>query len=244
MVRTMAGYAATFTLLFTMACSGGSSDGNDLGAAGAGSGEEVEPFDAGCTDEVCHIVLRLNAITLKVLGYAVAGAELSPVSPAQALEFAQPLFDDNIGLPVSVTLEGPEGGMYTASAPANDFGGVALIGEETGIAVVAGGIVWSGRGSYWTPVEWRSASDVQIGSSAVTAGGSHGQGGVCADVASSADALEVALKSNLAAHFAAVGNFDSLTYLYTPAVGVLSADGCEPKVAEYLVVLTQTEQPE
>jgi len=50
------------------------------------------------------------------------------------------------------------------------------------------------------------------------------------------EALEVVLRSNLAAHVASQGSFSAHAYLYTPSVGA-----CSPQNAEYLIVLTRVE---
>lgn len=231
-------YSVAVAVLVTTACSETVPESMESVASGAASGIEVEPLDTGCEEEVCHVLLRLNAARLEVLGYAFLGAEISATSSAQVRAVAQTFMDDN-DVPTNVEVYEPNGGVYAAFASPSDFGGFVLVGEETGVAVAAGGVVWAGKGTYWTPTEWHSASDVELGSAAVTPGGSQGQLGECADVASAKDALNVALRSNLAVHLADLGDFSSFSYLYTPEVGALTDDGCEPSVAEYLIVLTQ-----
>jgi len=51
---------------------------------------------------------------------------------------------------------------------------------------------------------------------------------------SASDALEVALRTNLAAHVAAAGPFSAHVHLHTSMVGT-----CDPGVAEWGVVLTR-----
>lgn len=232
-------YSVAVAVLITTACSEAVSESVESLGSGSAPGMAVEPLDTGCDDDVCHVLLRLNANSLEVLGYAFQGAEIAATSPAQARVVAQTLVNDNIDAQTDVELDEPDGGIYAAFAPPSDFGGFVLVGEETGVAVAAGGVVWAGKGTYWTPTKWHSASDMQLGSAAVTPGGRQGERGECAGVASAKDALDVALRSNLAVHLAKVGTFSSFSYLYTPAVGVLTDDGCEPSVAEYLIVMTQ-----
>lgn len=229
-------------LFFTPACSEATPDNdepNGSQAGGSAAGKEVEPLNTGCEDEVCHVSLRLNANTLEVLGYAVQGSKTAATTPADVGEVAQTFMDDNLPYPTVPMIGGPAGGVYTASVEPGDFGGFVLVGEESGLTIAAGSITFAGSGGYWTPTDWLAASDVELGSQVVAPGGSQGEGGSCAGVARSDDALEVALSSNLAVHLAEQGNFSTYSYLYTPDVGVLSDDGCEAGAAEYLIVMTQ-----
>ena len=121
-----------------------------------------------------------------------------------------------------------------------DFGAVALVGSESGAVIMAGGVVWSGHGHYWVPSEWRAPDEIACGARAAAADATYLDPNMCPDEGkpqppSAVDALDVALRSNLAAGFAAHGPFDAYVHLYTPSVGA-----CDPGAAEYLVVLSQT----
>lgn len=207
------------------------------GCSGRESGEwiEVEPLDSGCEDAVCHVMVRLDAQTLEVLGYAVAGGQVNPVEAPQALDLAQAFLDEASQYSHPAEIDGPTAGIYAAFDEPLDFGGFALVGEESGIVVAGGGIVWAGRGQYWRPTEWEPAAQVELGTEVVSPEeGAGAGGGDCLEVASASEARRVALRSNLAVHLGQQGGLAAYTYLYTPTVGL-----CNPRVAEYLVVLTQ-----
>jgi hypothetical protein len=138
--------------------------------------------------------------------------------------------------PLDVT--GPQAGLYYVSHDPSDFGGFALVSEKSGAVVAAGGIVWDGRGSYWAPQAWRPAADILcgdqqaapkeqvIGAEACEGDGPQGT--------TAAQAMSVALSTNLAKAIAAQGAFTARSYLYTPTVGA-----CSPGVAEWLVILSR-----
>jgi hypothetical protein len=106
------------------------------------------------------------------------------------------------------------------------------------LVVSAGGVVWSGQGQYWVPSQWNDPSSLACAAEAAEAAETYLDSGQCAseDVtpATAGEALDVVLRSNLAAHLAEQGPFSAYTFLYTPSVGA-----CFPEIAEYLVVLTQ-----
>jgi hypothetical protein len=94
---------------------------------------------------------------------------------------------------------------------------------------------------YWTPDHWQSATSIRCGADPVVPASTFVASDGCAsigfdapDPATASEALDLALRTNLAAHVAARGPFAAYATLYTPAVG-----GCNPGVAEYVVVLTR-----
>ena len=211
------------------------------------------PLPDGCTDAVCHVAIRLDHMTLGVLGWQVvgggttavdadAGDQVIAIDANGANEIAQALFA-TANYPFTDTMvTGPQAGVFSAYVPATDFGAFALVGEESGIAIAAGGIVYSGQGDYWTPTTWRPASDINCGDRAATPTETFIDPRSCDATHSSPpmeskDALELALSSNLAAYVDSQGLFSAYVYTYTPAVGV-----CDFGAAEYLVILTQVRQ--
>jgi hypothetical protein len=204
------------------------------------SGAVVAPLDDGCTDDVCHLVLRLDYRTLGLLGWASTGGSLQFPDASKAGAIAQDVITANcmyctgdVGVSIA------NAGLYRAFVQPGDSGAFALVGAHSGAVVAAGGVAWAGRGSYFVPSTWKSASEIQCGTAAATpaetfidATGCDLLGGSGAG-ADPRDALALALRTNLAQVYAQKGPFSAYTYLYTPAVG-----GCDPAVAEYVVVLT------
>jgi hypothetical protein len=199
---------------------------------------DVEPLDHGCTDPVCHLAIRLDYRTLGLRGYTSAGGPQSPVDAAEASEVARVAFDSN-GTYLSPDIEvGPaSAGVFVASVSPSDFGAFALVGSSSGALIAAGGVVWGGRGRYWVPPEWQPAGGIACGDVAAAPAevslGPADCGGDEAAAATPQAALDVALRTNLAQHYASRGPFSAFVYLYTPTVG-----RCDPSVAEYVVVLT------
>lgn len=200
---------------------------------------EVEPLPDGCEDEVCHVVLRFDYLTLALRGWSVAGGVRNPVDAAAAEEAARDVFDlqpNGEYLSGETVVSGRRAGLFELFVSPADFGAFALVGAESGVVVTAGGIVWSGRGDYWSPLEWKPASDIACGGAPVVPVDVHADTGGCDEAPehSARGALDVALRSNLAAHVAAQGPFSAYVYLYTRTVGA-----CDPGAAEYVVVLSQ-----
>lgn len=194
----------------------------------------VDPLDVVCDDAICHVLVRLDADTLGLRGYAVVGGDENPIDASEALTAADEVFaPQGEGLVQNGEVSGPEAGLYSVYAEPTDFGAFALVSAESGLVVSAGGIIWAGTGSYWTPATWQPASDLACGSDAAEPDDSYVVEGACGLDSPSA-ALDVVLRSNLAAHLAEQGPFSAYGYLYTPTQGA-----CDASVAEYLIVLTQ-----
>jgi len=194
----------------------------------------VDPLDVACEDAICHVLVRLDADTLGMRGYAVVGGDENPIDASEALAAADEVFAPRgEGLVQNGEVSGPEAGMYSIYAVPTDFGAFALVSAESGLVVSAGGIVWAGTGSYWTPETWQPGSDVACGPDATEPDDSYVVEGLCGLDSPSA-ALDVVLRSNLAAHLAEQGPFSAYGFLYTPTQGA-----CDASVAEYLIVLTQ-----
>jgi hypothetical protein len=219
---------------------------------------EVSPLDDGCTDRICHVMVRLDYLTLGLRGWAAVGGDSSPVDSETAAALAQAVFDENTeneypSTASSSTVSGPEAGLFTFIAPPDDIlemGAFALVGEESGLVVSAGGVLlgqqhdapyWSEEtGHYWVPSKWNDPAGIACGSEAAEATETYSDPGECEvratndgkTGATAAEALDVVLRSNLAAHLAEQGPFSAYAFRYTPGV-------CPPEVAEYLVVLTQ-----
>lgn len=201
----------------------------------------VQPLDDGCTDAVCHAAIRLDYLTLGLRGYASVGGPLSPVDGTAAMAAAQAVFDasgqSQYGQPDVVPAQA---GVFRISVSPMDFGAFALVGANSGLVITAGGVVWSGRGSYWAPAEWKPPEALQCGSARAEPQTIFVDAGDCPSYIGPvtapppSDALDVALRTNLAQHYAAQGSFSAFVYLYTPTVGA-----CDPGVAEYIVVLTR-----
>jgi hypothetical protein len=199
---------------------------------------EISPLDDGCADPVCHVMVRLDYLTLGLRGWAAVGGDVSPIDSEAATTEAQAVFDENSEYVSSDSVSGPEAGLFTVVAEPSDFGAFALLGAQSGLVVSAGGVVWSGTGHYWVPSQWNDPSEITCAADAVEAPETYLDSRECASEdatpAAAAEAQEVVLRSNLAAHLAKQGPFSAYTFLYTPTVGA-----CSPDVAEYLVVLTQ-----
>jgi hypothetical protein len=207
-----------------------------VGCSGQGS---VALLEDDCEEEVCHLIVRLDGPTLAPKGWAVSGGEFSPVDAADAEAVASGVFEDaELGFN-PLELSGPFAGLFVAYQYPADFGGFALVSADSGLPVAAGGIVWSGRGNYWLPTEWNDAADVTCGDEAYMPSERHESDGACNEdepLPTTAEAIDLVLKSNAAAAFAGRGDFSAFGYLYTPTVGL-----CSPDVAEFLVVLTRRE---
>lgn len=209
------------------------------GSATCPEKSEITPLDDGCTDAICHIIVRLDYLTLGLRGWAAIGAAANPVDSAGAVAQAAAAFEGKMsGVPTSVS--GPDAGLFAARIPAADYGGFVLVGEESGLAVAAGGIVWSGVGEYWTPTAWNDAGALACGDNAAEPTDTYLDPSTCQHSvqaqtpATASEALDVVLRSNLAAHVASEGPFSAYALLYTRTVGE-----CSPQNAEYLVVLTR-----
>jgi hypothetical protein len=202
--------------------------------------DSVLALHDGCESDVCHALVRLDATTLGLLGYAVVGQDAAPVDAAGAEAAAVDFFDGLEGAYLSgnPTLSGPKAGMYLAFEEPSDFGGFALVSKDGGEVVVSGGIVWSGTGKYWTPTQWLDPATLECGAELAETTDEHIEAGACdeeADVPGPAEARDVVLRSNLAQWFVSEGDFTAYTYFYTPSVGE-----CAIGKAEYVVVLTRT----
>lgn len=201
----------------------------------------VPPLELECDSDVCYFTLRMAAPTLGILGYSVAEGDVSPVDAEQAEVIATEALSGFEEAQYSEfdTVVGPEAGLFTVSAEPLDFGGFALVGAESGTVVAAGGIVWSGSGSYWLPSEWEPSSVIECGSVPASPAATYLSpaesisGEEVTGLPTASEALGVALRSNLAARAATFSEFDAFVYLYTPGVGSLSLD-----IVEYVVVFT------
>jgi hypothetical protein len=197
----------------------------------------VKPIDDGCGDDaVCHAALRLDYLTLGSRGYALRSGPLNSVDAAGAETAARSVFDANgQRLDNGVRMSGAAG-VYLAFVEPLDFGAFALVGAQSGLVIAAGGVVWSGTGRYWLPLDWKPAADIAYGGEPAVVEGGYADVDRCEAPSPSRanDAMDLALRTNLAQAFAARGSFSAYVFLYTPRVGV-----CDPSVAEYIVVFSQ-----
>jgi hypothetical protein len=211
----------------------------------------LAPLHNGCVDPVCHVVIKVDYLSAELRGWFVRGGQLAPVDADGARAIAIDLLNanDTDGTLVlsEATVSGPAGGLFNVTVPPLDFGAVALIGADSGAVIVMGGVVHDGRGAYWIPRDWFPSIDISCGSRAAgPPAAPHIEPDSCrGDVlppgrlpATPETALEIALRTNLAAFLAQQGAFSAHVHLYTPAVGQ-----CDPSAAEYLVVLSQTRAP-
>jgi hypothetical protein len=198
--------------------------------------DRLTPLDPGCREEVCHVIVRLDASTLGVKAHALREGSLEPVDIDEAEDIAVSFLEEHdVDVFDDPSMTGPNAGTFMAFVEPSDFGSFVLVGQDSGQVVTAGEVVYAGRGYYWEPNEWLPASDLQCGAKpARPAHSAFGETSDCEGVADASEALDTALRSNLAAYLAEQGEFSAFTLLYTPTVG-----GCDPGVAEYLIVLTQ-----
>lgn len=200
--------------------------------------------DDGCREEVCHVAIRLAYSTLEPRGWSVSGGRLEPVTRGVAVALARAAAEDTGNdeslLWSETDVSGPSAGVFTVAVDPLDFGAVALVGADSGEVILAAGVVYSGAGEYWVPSAWRPASEIACGREAVEPSTRYLGPDTCADAfpmvpaASPSEALELALRSNVASAFAARGAFAAHVHLYTPTVG-----SCSAERAEYVVVLSQ-----
>lgn len=112
--------------------------------------------------------------------------------------------------------------------------------QASGQVVASGGIVWAGTGRWWVPTAWREPNDLVCATTGFEPEETYVDPGTCPGYygevqhVTATQALELVLRSNLAAHVQSQGAFSAFVYLYTPTVGA-----CSPERAEYLVVLTR-----
>lgn len=223
----------------TLAC-GDTPPSTPPGPAACEQVEALQALDDGCTEAVCHAVLRLDAKTLAFKGYAFMGGPALPVDAAQAQAVAMAGFaaeERYIGNPPDVS--GPNAGFFAAYAEPLDFGGFALVSEQSGLLVAEGGIVFGGRGSLWIPESFREPSAVQCSSAGVMVAerASSGAGNLCEGEEGSLElpsvdaAIDMALRTNVALRFADQGSFSAYGYGYAPTAGACAS--------EYLVLFTR-----
>jgi hypothetical protein len=206
----------------------------------------LEPLASGCVDPVCHVVFRYDHLSLQLLGWAVRGGPLAPVDSEAARSIAFDVLNANdtqgalaLG---AATVSEASGGVFTVTVPPLDQGAVALIGAQSGAAIMVAGVHQLGRGDYWLPTQWAAAEDVACGSRSFPPVDEHVALQPCLGnlspqdsvPATANDALNDALRSNLAAYLAQQGPFSAHVQLYTPTV-----DECDAQAAEYVVVLSQ-----
>jgi hypothetical protein len=201
---------------------------------------DVVALDDGCTDAVCHTVIRLDYLTLAPHGWSSTGSYVQVVDANTARIAGGNLFArDCMYCNADPTVTSASAGIYRVFATPSDFGAFALVGARSGLVVTAGGVTWAGRGNYFVPATWKSASDIRCGIGSAVAAETFIDSGGCEtgdgkSGASPDQALALALRTNLARGYAQKGAFSAYVYLYTPTVG-----GCEPSVAEYLIVLSR-----
>jgi hypothetical protein len=193
---------------------------------------------------VCYVAIRLDYLTLGLRGWSVSSGPAKSIDAAAAGRAADDAFEKSGEqyLSSETQVSGPEAGLFTALRQPSDFGAFALIGEQSGAVVAAGGVVWAGRGSYWVPGSWKPADDIACGKESAVPAETYLDSGSCepetgARAATAREALDVALRSNLAAYVADQGPFKAFAYLYMPTVGL-----CDPGAGEYLIVLSQVRQ--
>lgn len=226
-----------FLAVFLIAC-GGESAAATNGKHGCAV-SQIPSFDDGCTEDVCHVAIRLEGVTLRRIGYASLGGPYSPVDAAGSVTLAKTVFDTNSPYPGLISPGVAGAGVISVFEQPSDFGAFALVGQDSGLIIAAGGVVWSGKGSYWVPSTWASgrlacgAQRVEPMETVLDVPGCESYPGV-GTLAPEADALDVALRTNLALAYAEKGAFSVYVFLYTPTVGA-----CNPDVADYIVVLTR-----
>jgi hypothetical protein len=195
-------------------------------------------LDDGCSEPVCHTIIRLDSINLAVRGWAVVGGENETLDAAGAAAVAEPVFSEFNEYASGVEVSGPHAGVYYTSQEPLDLGGFVLVGAQSGVVLTAGGIVWSGLGNYWLPDEWSEASNVLCGGEPVSTSDVVVMDRDCDEgdgaLPNASDALDLVLRSNLAAAIAERGEFSAFSTLYTPSV-----DFCDRTAAEFIVVLTR-----
>jgi hypothetical protein len=202
----------------------------------------VGPLDDGCTDAVCYTVIRLDYLTLAPHGWASLGGPLHAIDASTAKTIAAALFasDCKDCSGTAPSLMGPYAGFYYVSISPLDFGAFALVGAQSGLVATAGSVIWTGRGNYFAPATWKSASDIRCGMNQIGPGetfedASHscetGDGKSGTDAS---DALALVVRTNIADAYAQKGSFSAYVTLYAPAVGA-----CDPSVAEWVIVLSR-----
>jgi len=113
-----------------------------------------------------------------------------------------------------------------------------MISDQTGQIVAAGFIVWAGEGAWWQPTAWKRASTISCGNTSRPGPATPTAYGWCHEDQVSPpftfdDAVQVALRTNLALGLESSGPVDVFAYLYTPTVG-----NCDPTSAEFVIVFS------
>ena len=217
-------------------CGGVAQTGNDAPGGPCRGGK----LDDGCTEEVCHAVLRLRYDDLSIEQYALFGGPLNGAGEMGALQTVDDLFATH-GI-ANGQIDGPHAGVLDVVAPPSDFGADALVGADSGIVLFAGPLGYAGgrAGEYWVTSDWRSDATTTCNTGAKPAD-SYVDPGECLDgisnapVHSGSDAEAAALSTTLAAGFATHGAFSLYTHLYVPIDGA-----CDASAAEWIAVFSRT----
>ncbi|MCC6748574.1 MAG: hypothetical protein IT371_13005 [Deltaproteobacteria bacterium] len=210
--------------------------------------ETVAPLDDGCKEPVCHAVLRFNLQTLGLEGYALLGGPHRPTDQATAEAIGKAYLRAKLGVGPGPDDYGPgmidplRSGIYRVGFSPGDIGGLALVSALSGQLVMTGAVVWAGEGDYWLPALWRPASDLACGKASAKPASpvaTRDNPKACTYAPQmqhpvESQAVALALRTNLAQHFARRGPFELYSFLYTPAEGQ-----CDPRPAEFVVVLSQ-----
>jgi hypothetical protein len=209
------------------------------GPSGCPTGMPPAPIPDLCSDPVCHVGIRLDYATLGVKGWTVSSGPAHAIDAAQARDVALRAFTMH-RVASDVVITGPSAGIYLAYASPSDVGAVALVSALSGQIVVAGGVVFGGQGSLWIPSTWRSASELVCGDTPVHPAELDDPASTpCPredglEFPTASDAVEVALRTNVAMQLSSRARVSASVHLYTP-----SAATCDTRSFEYLVVLTQ-----
>jgi len=236
--------------VFSALACGGDIDVLQKGPSDAGAGDAapaactasdgVEPLDDACAEEVCHVVLRFDYLTLEPRGWRVVGGPTAAINTDMAKLIATTAIEENTPNAAlqRVVLSGPGAGLLLFTAPP-DFGVFVLIGEQSGLVVAGGSMTYGRPGKYWSSQEWNPLVQVKCDSAVAGAPDAMFVAPLyptCSylDSTPPSDALEKALRTNIAASVASKGPFSAFVFVYTP-----DTSHCETAPTEFIVVLTQ-----
>jgi hypothetical protein len=201
-------------------------------------GTNVAPLPDECTKTYCHQILRFDYLTLAPKGFATLGGDLAPVDNETAKQAAEQYLHGKMKpscpactFPVDLWKSSARTHLFGVSPV--DFGSFAMVSSDTGQIVAAGSIWWMGLGEWWSPTTWKPGTQIRCGNSLVPNKSTAEFGQCGGSPFSFNDAINVALKTNIALGLDNSGPLDVLAYLYTPATG-----SCQSEHAEFVVVLS------